>query len=398
LLRLAYFSPLPPQRTGIADYSRELLPHLARQAEITLFTDQPEGVAPPLRQEFVIKATREYPDRRWSYDIAVYQMGNSAYHEAMYQVMLRHPGIMVLHEYTLHHFIASQTIERGDFAGYIREMGYALGGRGLRRAREVQHGLRPPPFFEVPLNNRLWDLSLGIIVHSGEVLKKTRRQDSYILDVPVQVVPAPIGRYPSSGASLMRKRLGWPEDALIFASVGLVTAAKRLDMALRAFDRLQESYSEVFYLIVGDVLHAEVEIRRLLEDRADPRRVRYIDFVESLEEFVGWITAADVIVNLRDPTAGETSATALRALAAGRPLIVFDHGWYAELPDDVCVKVPVRDEESLSEAMRQLADNAALRRQMGVRAARYAREIHDPARTAQAYMAFIDQVLAGLKQ
>src|SRR5438034_9598778 len=53
------------------------------------------------------------------------------------------------------------------------------------------------------------------------------------------------------------------------------------------------------------------------------------------------MAACDAVVSLRAPTMGETSGTAIRALALGKPLVVSDVGWFSELPDGVALKVPV---------------------------------------------------------
>lgn len=117
-------------------------------------------------------------------------------------------------------------------------------------------------------------------------------------------------------------------------------------------------------------------------------------YLVDTRDFVSWIAAADVLVNLRYPTVGETSATALRGLAAGRPVIVSDHGWYAELPDDACIKVPPNDGEALYQAMRRLAGDPTLRREIGHRAAAYAQREHSLASAAQRYLDFIRETVA----
>jgi glycosyltransferase involved in cell wall biosynthesis len=121
--------------------------------------------------------------------------------------------------------------------------------------------------------------------------------------------------------------------------------------------------------------------------------VIYTGYCADLRVFRSWLAAADVVVNLRNPTVGETSATALRGLAAGRPVIVSNHGWYAELPDNACVKVPPDDGEALLAAMRRLASDCELREAIGARAAAYVREEHDLAAAGDRYAAFIEQVL-----
>lgn len=389
--RIAYFSPLPPAHTGIADYSAELLPHLAAHAEITLFADDPEGVAPVLRARFPVAPTASFAARRWEFDLPLYQMGNSDHHAGLHAVLCQHPGIVVLHDYLLHHFVAATTIARADFPGYLRELGYARGAEGVALACRVRDGLAPVPFFDLPLNERILDLSLGAIVHSEAVAGQVRQRHPAL---PVGVVPAPIA--PLGGRAQGRADLGWPDDALIFASVGQVTAVKQLPLALRAFRALRERLPQARYLIVGEAVPAEVDLAALLDELALHGAVHVTGFIESLPAFVDWIATADVVLNLRAPTVGETSATALRALAAGRPLVVFDHGWYSEIPDDCCVKVPVGDEVALTTALAQLAADPAWRQALGERAAHYAAHRHSLTAAAAAYATFIERLLAGL--
>lgn len=389
--RLAYFSPLPPARTGVADYSRELLPELARRAEVTLFTDDPRTVTSASLPPLPLLSIDDYPARRWEFDVALYHMGNSVYHEAIYEAALRYPGIVVLHDFGLHHFIFAHTVGRGSWAAYAREMGYARGAAGVAQARAVRHGQMEAPVWTWPLNDRLLDRSLGVIVHSqwGRQQITVRRPQA-----PVTVAPAPIVHY--TGETIPRSTLGWPEEAVVFASLGQVTAAKQVDVALRAFARLRAQIPQARFLIVGEQSSQEVDLEAVIGalDLAD--RVHSVGFVDDLADFTRWIAVADVVVNLRNPTVGETSATALRALAAGRPLIVWDHGWYAELPEDVCLKAPPGDEEKLLEAMLTLAHDAERCQAMGQRAAEYATRVHAPARTADAYLQAIQSTLAGM--
>lgn len=390
--RLAYFSPLPPARTGVADYSRELLPELARRAEVTLFADNPQAVLrmdlPPLP----LFPIDDYPARRWEFDVALYHMGNSTYHEAIYEAALRYPGVVVLHDFGLHHFIFAHTVGRGSWAAYAREIGYARGAAGIAQARAVQRGQMEAPVWVWPLNDRLLDRSLGVIVHSRWSRQQITAQRPRL---PVLVAPAPAVHY--AGEPHPRSALGWPEDAVVFASLGQITAAKQVDVALRAFARLRVQVPQARFLVVGEQPSPEVDLGAVVETLGVADNVHFVGFVDDLVDFTRWIAAADVVVNLRNPTVGETSATALRALAAGRPLIVWDHGWYAELPDAVCLKAPPGDEEGLLTAMLALARNAELRQEMGRRAADYAAHTHAPARTADAYLQAIQGILAGME-
>ncbi|MFZ4984414.1 MAG: glycosyl transferase family 1, partial [Blastocatellia bacterium] len=100
-MRLAYFSPLPPVKSGIADYSAELLPELAKGAEITVFVDQPRDPKPGLPYDVQPAIYFDEIDRDRPFDLCIYQQGNNQHHEFVYDQALRVPGMLVLHEYCL---------------------------------------------------------------------------------------------------------------------------------------------------------------------------------------------------------------------------------------------------------------------------------------------------------
>ena len=147
--------------------------------------------------------------------------------------------------------------------------------------------------------------------------------------------------------------------------------------------------------MAGEWQTRDVDVPALVERLGLGGAVKYTGYVTDLHEFLGWLAATDVVINLRYPTVGETSAIALRALAAGRALVVYDHGWYGELPSDACLKLPPLDQEALTQGMRRLAEDPGLRTSLGERARSYAREHHSLAAAAAAYVAFTERVLQG---
>lgn len=388
--RIAYCSPLPPERSGIAGYSEELLPYLGQSAQVTLFTSAPELLSDRLRAAFEARPIADYGPARWQYDIALYHMGDSMFHEAIYRTLLRYPGITVLHDHGLHHFMTTRTIPRGDFAGYAREMGYALGTEGLDLAYRIRKGQAEHPLYTVPLNERVLDRSLGLIVHSRY---SARQIQGVRPDLPVAVVPAPIRT--DHGPLRSRGELGCPEDTLLFASVGQVITIKQVALALETFARLRTDFPKARYAVIGDELKQDLDLQAWLQQHGLGDAVISTGYLPDIHDFVSWIAAADVMINLRYPTVGETSATVLRGLAAGRPVIVSDHGWYAELPDDACVKVKPNDAEALYQAMRRLADSPELRQEIGRRAAEYVQREHSLAEAARRYLDFIAEIVAG---
>src|SRR5580693_4813483 len=103
-MKVAFFSPLPPAKSGIADYSAAVLEHLPRLADVETFAAAPAAFDPK------------------RFDIAVYQLGNNPFHTFAYEAAMAHPGVVVLHEANLHHLIADLTIRRNDWDAYLREV------------------------------------------------------------------------------------------------------------------------------------------------------------------------------------------------------------------------------------------------------------------------------------
>lgn len=387
-IRIAYFSPLPPARSGIADYSAELLPYLARRAEITLFCD--DIAATPVAG-LPQRPSQDYLACRDEFDIALYQMGNSEHHETIFELLTTYPGVVVLHDYSLHHFMRHFTRHMGDWSGYGRELAYVLGTAGRDLARDVRDGRVEPPLFEEPLNERLIDVSLGLMVHSEYAAAGIRRRRP---QVPLTVIPALVESH--EGRSL-REQLGLPEDVVLFGSFGQLTAEKQPELALRAFSRMRETHPNYHYVFVGETMP---DIGHQLDAWVDELGlsdiVHRVGHVAELSDFIDWITTVDVVVNLRYPTVGETSAVALRSMAAARPLIVYDHGWYSEIPDSIALKIPPLDFPGLQEAMARLAGSADLRRSMGMAGQAYAREVNNPERVADAYISFLSKIVEHL--
>src|SRR5215471_14537101 len=140
-MKLAYFSPLSPQRSGISDYSEELLPYLAEAAEITLFVDGFQPANPEVVSRFEICDYRKRPallKRLKSFDAIVYHMGNDhRYHTGIYETMLKHPGILVLHDFALQEFFFNLGHTRRDLRLYLEEVAVCYGETIRKSANEA---------------------------------------------------------------------------------------------------------------------------------------------------------------------------------------------------------------------------------------------------------------------
>jgi glycosyltransferase involved in cell wall biosynthesis len=178
----------------------------------------------------------------------------------------------------------------------------------------------------------------------------------------------------------------------VIGSFGNLTTTKRVPQLLSAFARVREEFPDALLLLVGRPTSGVALAPLLAAERLDDRHVLRLDYVDE-RRLWALMSASDVAVNLRWPTMGETSGTAIRSLVLGRPLVVSDVGWFGELPDDAVEKVPVgeREVENLATALLRLGRDDALRDQLGKAGQGYVRREHDLGRVVDAYVAAVEE-------
>jgi len=369
-VRVAYYSPLPPERSGIADYSALLLPALRRRMEVEV-------------------ARRRRPALRKT-DVALYHVGNNPQaHGWIVDALRRRPGVVVLHDLVLHHLVAGLTLARGNPSGYIAAMERDGGEEARRLAEDVSRGGVPPPWEtepeRYPLAGAILDHATGLVVHS-RYTERGAREEGYrgrIWRIPLAAAPVP-GVEPA--------RI---EGSPVIGSFGHVNPAKRIPQLLRAFSKLRESFPRARLVLAGAIAPG-FELDRRIEGLGLEDAVVSEGYVDD-RRLWALMGACDVIVSLRAPTMGETSAAALQALALGKPLVVSDLGWFAELPGEVVRHVPVGGPEIdvLAAVLEELAGEEAARRALGEAAREYVRTDHDLERVAELYLGALEWAVGG---
>jgi glycosyltransferase involved in cell wall biosynthesis len=373
-LRVAYYSPLPPERSGIADYSALLLPALEERLDVVV----------------IGRKTRRRPRRP---DLRLYHVGNNAdAHGWIVDELRRSPGVVVLHEFVLHHLVAGMTLGRGDGQGYLDAMQAERGLVGRSLAHAVIDGLLPPLWEErpqeFPLAREVLALSTGLIVHSRFVEAEAR---AIGYDRPIWRIPMPAWRDPPAVAEQL------PRGATpVIGCLGYLNPAKRIPELVRAFSRLRERFPQALLVLAGQTSGVDVGAILARAGLGTERDVLLLDYVDE-DRLWALISACDVCVNLRFPTMGETSAAALRTLSLGKPLVVSDVGWFAELPDAVAVKVPVDEWEvdTLAAALDLLAERPELREEMTRAAREYVAQEHDLDGVADLYVQALEELAGG---
>ena len=379
-MRIAFFSPLPPAKSGIADYSEALLEPLRRLATIEVFS------TPPPSAELA------------GFDVLLYQMGNNAYHNDIYECALRHPGVVVLHEANLHHLHAERTIKKGNWDAYVEEVAYD-GGPAAREFAERVRRLETGPDYEgVPMLRRLLEVSRGIIVHSDFVGELVRQAG---FTGPIRKIwhGAWIDRDPRRKPlrNFYRSRLGLSETTPLIGIFGFLKPYKRIAESLRAFRRLIRVQPEARLILCGEP-HPELQLENLLRGLGLEEQVRVLGYLNA-EDFHHYLDACDILLNLRYPTVGESSGTLLRAFSLGKPVLVTDIGSFQEYPDEICLKVPApphtAEEDTIYEFLNLLCGRPALRRALGEQARAWVERECPWEVVAQHYVDFLDQLHSG---
>lgn len=310
-------SPLPPVRSGVSDYAVELMPHLAARARVRVLSPPgwtPEIPSPlPPRAELVATETAAADD-----EVTLIHLGNNPHHLWLLPRLGRPRTVVVLHDTVLHHLLVESTTAAGDSEGYRRRISAAYPGSGevLAQAREVGNGGRLDPFL-FPARRCFLEGVGGVVVHSQRARLEVEAEH---LGIPVRAVGLPVSDPGFVDVVEARRRLDLPPDAVILMHLGFLTPEKGVTEILAGLAAARATGVPAHLAIVG-----EGGFSRRLEQAACS-----LGLSEHVS-FAGWVdeetlrvapAAADLGIVLRTPSAGETSAAALRFLAAGTPVAV----------------------------------------------------------------------------
>ena len=392
-MKIAWFSPLNPMPSGIADYSEELLPSLARHATIDIYIDPsytPSNTE--IARSFSISPFDPGTFKARDYDRIVYHMGNDySAHRYIHEALQLFPGVVVLHDFVLMGFYAARQDAGRNFPDFVRFLQQFYPEKAAW-IEEQYAGRHPFPLWEgemaleLPMNEEIGRLAAGVITHSHYVLARLGLQDGK----PAAVIPHHGHPTHPCDRDAVRAGLGVKPGQILLVSTGYVTRNKRYELVLEVLKELRRP--DLRYLIIGRD-----------NDGILPRIVRtgrhdvLTRGFAPLAEMERLIAAADIGINLRNPTMGESSGSLLRMLSYGRPVIVSDSGSYREIPDYCAIKIDtgIDEKETLKAFIAALADDPALRAGLGREAARHAGETCGIDRCADMYAAFLGNIQPG---
>jgi glycosyltransferase involved in cell wall biosynthesis len=351
-MKVGFHSPLPPAHTGVADYSAALLRGLRRIGEVE------------------IGANRA--------DVQLYHVANNVMHWEIYRRALDDPGVVVLHDALLQHLFMGAL----DEASYAQEFAFNYGEWSRELAADLwrnraSSGLRPA-YYGYPMLKRLAERSLAVIVHNPAAARIVRDHapGTPVIEIPhlFESIPLP------HSTEVLRLR----PAPFVFAIFGYLRESKRVMAALRAFRRVHAARPGTALLLAGEFVSSD--LARAIDPFLRQPGVYRIGHMTDAE-FWRAAVGADVCVNLRYPTAGETSGITIRLMGAGKPVIVSNGEETSRYPDAACLRVDAgpAEEEMLAAYMLSLRHLPRLGVEIGQRAAEHIRRWHALERVAGLY-------------
>jgi glycosyltransferase involved in cell wall biosynthesis len=374
----------------VADYAASLAPLVANRTEIRVFGTGRGQRVPGMR----VRSVGSYVRSAESFDAAFYHLGNNPHHASLYWLARERPGIVVLHDLVLHHFL--ETFSHSEQRAWMYEdpLAEEYGSLGHRLAQLADHHLTSrDQMFLFPLIGHVARRARGVVVHTGA---GRRLVEEAAPGVPVSVIPhfapPPPEGIRSIAQDTARRRLGLPGDAFLVGHFGFLTRPKQPAAVLHGFADLHRLLPDARLLLVG-ADHTGGIVRELATGLGLQEAIVATGYVD-LARFHLYLRAVDVVVALRYPSAGETSGALVRALAEGRPVIVSDHASTAELPGEAVLRVAVDGpaEDQVAAHLTRLAGDAELGRRLGRAAGQYARTALDPERCRDGYVGFAEQL------
>ncbi|MFL6231349.1 MAG: glycosyltransferase family 4 protein [Pyrinomonadaceae bacterium] len=370
--KIAWLSPLPPQRSGVANYSYRLVKALKPRLEIDLYCDTE---APPaeLQNEFDVFPLSAFVERRHVYDEAIYHVGNhSGFHREIYRLAWDFPGTVVLHDYDLSHFMYDSFYGEGDRRLYGQALLEGYGAAGLEEHEAIARGVAPD-VGKFPMSHALVRRSKKVVVHHRWVRDQLGGGDR------IEVIPhfAELNCRPTrEQIGAYKNRFQLKDGHFVVSCLGFVNGNKLPRLLTQVVRRLIDDGYPVQLVFAGEPAPEARDLEQEVRSGSYSQQIIFTGY-QTESDYFSAICASDVIVNLRNPSMGEASGTLMHALAAAKSTIVSDINQYREFPDNVCWKL-THDEnqaETLYAYLGALLSDRSLRAAMSHSAAEYVRSV-----------------------
>ena len=372
---IAWLSPFPPQRSGIATYSHRLVEALKRYLAIDLYYDDEEPIT-ELKNEFDVYPLSAFPGQYEKYHEVIYHLGNnSLFHAGIYKLAWNFPGTVVLHDYNLSTFIHEAFYHQPDGQLYKQALVEGYGEAGLKEFEALMRG-GFPDIVRFPLSHAVVNRSKKVVVHH----RWARNQ--FGNNTHIEVIPhfAEVNCRPTEAQLRnFKNKFAIKDSHFVLSCLGFINSNKLPRLQIEVVKRLIDDGYPVQLVFAGE---PAPDVKALeLETRAGKYgdQIIFTGYQSEIDYFSA-VFASDIVINLRNPSMGEGSLTLMQALAAAKPTIISDVDQYREFPDKVCWKL-THDEnqaEVLYAYLATLLSNREVRAAISHNSREYVQRVLDP--------------------
>ena len=399
--KMAMLTPLPPSRSGIADYNANFLPYLGQYFDIDLFVlgDKPSDEY--LNSTFRIFDADNFEEVASSYDVILYEFGNSEFHEHMLALLEKFPGVVGLHDAYLSGLMMYLEYYKGESGRYEKEMQLSHGPLANQYFAPIKGCADPvgKSIVNLPCTKSVIDKAIGIISHSPFNLEVAREFYPESFQAPYRIIPQlVIPPEPVSEQTRMqiRSKLGISEDEFVIATFGHVAWTKMGDKLLEAFLKSKlKSNEKVRLIYVGELAADEwgAELANAIKDAKLKHRISITGFLPDYD-YRDFLICTDLAIQLRTNSRGGTPKGVLDCLSYGVPVIVNNDASYRDYPDDVVIKID--DNPKWSDISKALEASMAATEgleQFSKNSFEYIKSQHNPNLCAAAYASAINEFI-----
>lgn len=392
--RLAYVAPLPPARTGIADYSAELLPELSKhyRIEVVVKDETVRDVDFPLALRAIPVITASEFQQKWSnYDRILYHFGNSDQHDYMFPLLEQTSGVVVLHDFYLSGIVSYREWHNQQPHGWSDELYRSHGYSALLNRRDAKDVY--DTVWKYPCSRSVIEQASTVIVHSRNSVDLARRWYGERVARKLHRIPhLRTAAAPTADKAAVRKDLGFAPDDLLVCAFGMIGPTKlnhELAKAWLSSSLADDPKCKLIFVGQNDPGNYGAELQELITGSPN-KRISITGWTDA-ELFQNYLTIADIGVQLRTLSRGETSGTVLDCMNHGVPLIINNNGGMADLAGDAAIILKDDFEVGeLTQALEALAGNAARRSELGANGVRTILLEHAPSACAEAYWRTIE--------
>lgn len=380
-LKVAFFSPLNPEASGISDYSEELIPELMKYVNMDIYTKNINITNEFIKNNLKLYKYEDIENNYTDYDIIIYQMGNSDFHKEIMEYARKYSGIVVLHDYNMRTFLTYYSEKyidensREEFKKKVIQEQYG-DELGINLYNEHRDNLWDAK--EIELNRHVIANSLSVIVHSDYVKRNVLYYSGNIPMFKVEQGMKNLSeQYTMDDKIAVLNKYGIKNQSFVIGFFGEISKERRDVAVLEAFGRYLKKNKTAHLIFAGSPSDEFLNNVEQIDKKYSIKKNIHILERVCMDDFLKLMYACDYAVNLRKhPTNGETSGSLLRLFSIGKPVVVSDTGTFSEYPDDVCIKITKdieKDADELYEVMIKLEDEN-IRRSYSEKAIQYIRD------------------------